>query len=77
MVMTTGHTIPKVAAVLGIAVFAILPTAGLPAFYDSFFYLVFFWISLSTSWALLSGFAGYFSLGHAAFFGVGMYTTAT
>jgi len=67
----------KLAAVLGVAVFAILPTAGLPAFYESFFYLVFFWVSLSTSWALLSGFAGYFSLGHAAFFGVGMYTTAT
>ena len=50
--------------------------ARLPAFYDSFLYLVFFWISLSTSWALLSGFAGYFSLGHAAFFGVGMYATA-
>jgi branched-chain amino acid transport system permease protein len=75
--MTAGQTLPKTAAALGIAIFAILPTAGLPAFYDSFFYLVFFWISLSTSWALLSGFAGYFSLGHAAFFGVGMYTTAT
>ncbi|MBI3196461.1 MAG: branched-chain amino acid ABC transporter ATP-binding protein/permease [Rhodospirillales bacterium] len=72
-----ANAFPKLAAVLGIAVFAILPTAGLPAFYDSFFYLVFFWVSLSTSWALLSGFAGYFSLGHAAFFGVGMYTTAT
>lgn len=71
------NALPRLAAVLGIAVFAILPTAGLPAFYDSFFYIVFFWISLSTSWALLSGFAGYFSLGHAAFFGVGMYTTAT
>ncbi|TBR26034.1 MAG: ATP-binding cassette domain-containing protein, partial [Reyranella sp.] len=75
--MTAGQTLPKAAAALGIVAFAILPTAGLPAFYDSFFYLVFFWISLSTSWALLSGFAGYFSLGHAAFFGVGMYTTAT
>ena len=75
--MTNANALPKLAAVLGIAVFAILPTAGLPAFYDSFFYLVFFWVSLSTSWALLSGFAGYFSLGHAAFFGVGMYTTAT
>lgn len=50
---------------------------GAAGCHDSFFYLVFFWISLSTSWALLSGFAGYFSLGHAAFFGVGMYTTAT
>ena len=75
--MMNANALPKLAAVLGIAVFAILPTAGLPAFYDSFFYLVFFWVSLSTSWALLSGFAGYFSLGHAAFFGVGMYTTAT
>jgi branched-chain amino acid transport system permease protein len=75
--MTVGQTLPKAAAALGILAFAILPTAGLPAFYDSFFYLVFFWVSLSTSWALLSGFAGYFSLGHAAFFGVGMYTTAT
>ncbi len=72
-----ADSLSKLAAVLGVAVFAILPTAGLPAFYESFFYLVFFWVSLSTSWALLSGFAGYFSLGHAAFFGVGMYTTAT
>jgi branched-chain amino acid transport system permease protein len=72
-----SESLPKLAAALGIVVFAILPTAGLPAFYDSFFYLIFFWISLATSWALLSGFAGYFSLGHAAFFGVGMYTTAT
>lgn len=75
--MMNANALPKLAAVLGIAVFAILPTTGLPAFYESFFYLVFFWVSLSTSWALLSGFAGYFSLGHAAFFGVGMYTTAT
>ena len=75
--MMNASNLSKLAAVLGIAVFAILPTQGLPAFYESFFYLVFFWVSLSTSWALLSGFAGYFSLGHAAFFGVGMYTTAT
>jgi branched-chain amino acid transport system permease protein len=75
--MSAAKNVPKIAAVLGIVAFAILPTAGLPAFYDSFFYLVFFWVSLATSWALLSGFAGYFSLGHAAFFGVGMYTTAT
>src|SRR5262249_7242505 len=68
--------LPKLVAVIAIGVFAVLPMAKLPAFYDSFLYLVFFWVSLSTSWALLSGFAGYFSLGHAAFFGVGMYTTA-
>ena len=58
-------------------VLAWLPASGLPAFYDSFFYIVFYWISLATSWSLLSGYAGYFSLGHAAFLGAGMYTSAT
>jgi branched-chain amino acid transport system permease protein len=35
-----------------------------------------FWITQSTSWNLLSGFAGYFSFGQAAYVGVGAYTTA-
>jgi branched-chain amino acid transport system ATP-binding protein/branched-chain amino acid transport system permease protein len=56
---------------------AALPLTGLPAFYESFLYLVFSWIALATSWSLLSGYAGYFSFGHGAFFGAGMYTTAT
>jgi branched-chain amino acid transport system permease protein len=57
--------------------FAALATAGLPAFYESFLYLIFSWIALATSWAILSGYAGYFSFGHGAFFGAGMYTTAS
>ncbi len=56
---------------------AALATAGLPAFYESFLYIIFSWIALATSWAILSGYAGYFSFGHGAFFGAGMYTTAT
>jgi len=56
---------------------ALVPALKLPAFYESFLYLVFFWISLATSWNILSGYAGYFSFGHAAFFGAGVYTTAT
>jgi branched-chain amino acid transport system permease protein len=31
---------------------------------------------LAVSWNILSGYSGYFSFGHGAFFGVGMYTTA-
>jgi len=62
--------------VVGVAL-AALATAGLPAFYESFLYIIFSWIALATSWALLSGYAGYFSFGHGAFFGAGMYTTAT
>ena len=38
---------------------------------------MFFWVSLATSWSFLSGYAGYFSFGHGAFFGAGVYTTAT
>ncbi len=74
--MNASRDLPRLGAVLAIGAMALLPMAQLPAFYDSFLYLVFFWISLSTSWALLSGFAGYFSLGHAAFFGLGVYVTA-
>ena len=58
------------------AAFATVPFMGLPAFYESFLYLVFHWIVLATSWNLLSGYSGYFSFGHAAFFGAGVYGTA-
>ena len=37
---------------------------------------MFHWIVLATSWNLLSGYSGYFSFGHGAFFGAGVYTTA-
>lgn len=56
--------------------FAALPALGVPAYVESFLYLVFFWIALATSWNLLSGFSGYFSFGHGAFYGVGMYAVA-
>ena len=37
---------------------------------------MFHWIVLATSWNLLSGYSGYFSFGHGAFFGAGVYATA-
>lgn len=68
------------ATVLGIlalgALLASLPWLGLPPFYESFLYLVCHWMVLALSWNILSGYSGYFSFGHGAFFGVGMYTTA-
>ena len=67
-------------ALLGIALsgvaFATLPWLGVPSFYESILYLVFHWLVLAVSWNILSGYSGYFSFGHGAFFGVGMYTTA-
>lgn len=34
------------------------------------------WIALTESWIILSGFTGYISLGHSAFFGIGAYIMA-
>jgi branched-chain amino acid transport system permease protein len=59
----------------GVALAAV-PFLNLPAFYESFLYLVLHWIVLATSWNILSGYSGYFSFGHGAFYGTGVYTTA-
>ncbi|HEY7226337.1 MAG TPA: branched-chain amino acid ABC transporter ATP-binding protein/permease [Micromonosporaceae bacterium] len=37
---------------------------------------VLFWATQATSWNILSGFAGYFSFGQGAFYGVGVYSMA-
>jgi branched-chain amino acid transport system permease protein len=66
----------RVAIALIAAALIALPYLGLPAFYESFGYLLLSAIVLATSWNVLSGYSGYFSFGHGAFFGVGVYTTA-
>ena len=53
------------------------PYLGLPVHVQSLLYVLFFWVTLATSWNMLSGYSGYFSFGHGAFFGVGMYGMAT
>ena len=75
--MSAARLSPTWGLVVAVLALALVPALKLPAFYESFLYLVFFWISLATSWNILSGYAGYFSFGHAAFFGAGVYTTAT
>jgi branched-chain amino acid transport system permease protein len=66
----------KIAIGILAAALIALPYLGLPAFYETFLYLLLHAIVLATSWNLLSGYSGYFSFGHGAFFGVGVYTTA-
>jgi branched-chain amino acid transport system permease protein len=65
-----------VAILIAGAALATVPLFRLPPFYESFLYLVLHWIVLATSWNILSGYSGYFSFGHGAFFGAGIYTTA-
>ncbi|MGO8178132.1 branched-chain amino acid ABC transporter ATP-binding protein/permease [Rhizobium leguminosarum] len=60
-----------------VAVLALLPYLGMADYYLSYLYIIFFWVVLATSWGILSGYTGYWSFGHAAFFGIGVYTTAT
>jgi len=60
-----------------LAALACAPYLGLPIHLQSLLYVIFFWVALATSWNLLSGYSGYFSFGHGAFFGTGMYGMAT
>ena len=46
-----------------------------PGFYLTFMFTMFFWISQSSSWNILTGYSGYFSFGQGAWFGIGVYTT--
>jgi branched-chain amino acid transport system permease protein len=73
---TFGVPVPLAIIVAGLLL-AVVPFLHLPAFYESFLYLIFIWIVLATSWNVLSGYSGYFSFGHGAFYGAGIYTTAT
>ena len=61
---------------LGGVALSIVPLLQLPTFYESLLYLIFHWVVLAVSWNILSGYSGYFSFGHGAFYGLGVYTTA-
>ncbi len=77
MALTLHRSAAPASIIAAGAGLALLPLAGISSFHESFLYLIFFWIALATSWNILGGYTHYISFGHAAFFGVGMYTTAT
>ena len=64
-------------AILGVALFVVLLALVLKsAYYQLILTQVLLWAVLSLAWNLLSGYSGYFSFGHAAFWGLGAYTVA-
>ncbi len=71
---SAGRATPLLA--LGACALALLPLFHPPLFFESFLYLIFFWITLATSWTILGGFSGYVSFGHGAFYGIGVYAMA-
>jgi branched-chain amino acid transport system permease protein len=68
-----GTQIAALAAVA--AVIIVVPTIVNP-YYQSVLLLLFMYVTLALSWNLIGGFAGYFSFGHVAYFGIGAYTAA-
>ncbi len=65
----------KVLGAVGlVAVFATPFFVGNP-FYTDIVITIFYYAALSLAWNLVGGYAGQFSLGHTAFFGVGAYTS--
>lgn len=65
-----------VAGVLLLLVPGLATIVEFPSSYLIFLFFVSFWVAQATSWNILSGYTGYFSFGQAAFFGIGVYTTA-
>jgi branched-chain amino acid transport system permease protein len=58
-----------------LAALAVTPFVA-PRYQTTFFMLTFMYITLATSWNIGCGYTGYFSFGHAAFFGLGAYATS-
>jgi len=66
--------------ILGIGVIVLAGLGAMPFFVSNYIVTftiqLFMWVALAGSWNLISGFTGYVSFGHVAFFGTGAYTGA-
>lgn len=63
-------------ALWGIAIVSIIIPFFLPnRYFQDIAVLTFLWAGLSSSWNLYSGYCGRLSIGHAAFLGIGAYTS--
>lgn len=71
----TRETIHKAAPIACIALALALPLAIRSATYLHILILLYFYAYLTSSWNLVGGFAGVLPLGHAAFLGIGAYTS--
>jgi len=58
------------------AAYAVIAFTVANSYYQLMLTLVLVWASFGLSWNILSGYTGLVSFGHAAFFGIGAYTTA-
>lgn len=69
-------TLPRVYLPLGLLVLSGAATLTIrQPFYLNILVLILFYAAASSAWNLVGGYAGQLSLGHAAFFGIGAYTS--
>ncbi len=60
---------------IGIAAAAVIPVF-LSGYYHHLLITILLWAYLGSCWNILGGYAGQFSFGHAAFFGIGAYSSS-
>lgn len=60
----------------GAAVLALVPLGLNNIYLLTLFFSIFTYAALAVGWNIIGGYTGYLSFGHAAFFGIGGYTTA-
>jgi len=65
----------KTVPLLLLALLALLPLLGVSSYWLHILILVIMWSVIGMAWNLLGGYCGQVSFGHAAFFGVGAYTS--
>jgi ABC-type branched-subunit amino acid transport system permease subunit len=64
-------------AILAVAIIVLAVSLAMQsAYYQLVLTQVLLWAVLSLAWNILCGYSGYFSFGHAAFWGLGAYTVA-
>ena len=63
----------RFAPLIALAVFALLPLVLREGFYLDLLLFTFMYAAMSVGWDIMGGYAGYVSLGHVGFFGLGSY----
>lgn len=62
--------------VVTLVILCVLPFTTSNAYYLDIIVQIYMWAAAAVAWNLLGGYAGQLSLGHAAFFGIGAYTSS-
>lgn len=70
-----AHYVPLALITLSIGVLVILPLFVESTYLLHMMILIFINVIIGSSWNILGGYTGQYSVGHAAYFGVGAYTT--